>query len=312
MQTGIDFTARCMAAEASEQINKASTGFADLDTRLDTMDIAIEQAQQAIHFKGFVNYYDDLPDDAEENDAYTVLYSGTSGTEQDGTEYVWSEYDNTYGWNPWGKLTYSQAQIDNKLSTKQDTTFTSYTVPSQEETITSNTTVQDAVEQLDYRTQINKTNILSIHKAADLYFSETEPTGTIAEGSYWISTTATKVYTNSDIWTGTIEQGSWAAETLTKTEAPIRCRTDRAIPVNSSVGYSISLTGAESNVQFLIQGRNSDGQTINESGWQVSPYNYNAPLANIAQMTVLFRKGNNENLSPTDIGTLSIITGAWS
>ena len=82
MQTGIDFTARCMAAEASEQINKASTGFADLDTRLDTMDIAIEQAQQAIHFKGFVNYYDDLPDDAEENDAYTVLYSGINATKR--------------------------------------------------------------------------------------------------------------------------------------------------------------------------------------------------------------------------------------
>ena len=44
-------------------------------------------------------------------------------------------------------------------TSKQNTTFTSYTVPSAEETITSSTTVQDAIEQLDYRTQTNKTNI---------------------------------------------------------------------------------------------------------------------------------------------------------
>ena len=52
--------------------------------------------------------------------------------------------------------------IDTALSNKQDTTFTSYTTDSSETTITSSTTVQDAIEQLDYRTATNKTNISSI------------------------------------------------------------------------------------------------------------------------------------------------------
>ena len=200
MQTGIDFTARCMAAEATEQINKASTGFADLDTRLDTMDTAIEQAQQAIHFKGFVNYYNDLPANPEENDAYTVLYSGTSGTEQDGTEYVWSKHENTYEWNAWGKLTYSQAQIDNKLNhikSNQVDGMTGYTIPAATSAITTSDSLNEAVGKLEKGVDINKTNILSIHKTADLYFSETEPTGTIPTGSYWISKSSIKVYGGS-------------------------------------------------------------------------------------------------------------------
>ena len=46
------------------------------------------------------------------------------------------------------------------------------------------------VEQIN----TNKTNISSIHKAADLYFSETEPTqGDITTGSYWISTTGVQI-----------------------------------------------------------------------------------------------------------------------
>lgn len=40
-----------------------------------------------------------------------------------------------------------------------------------------------------------QTTVASYHKASgtDIYFSETEPTGTITEGSYWISTNATKI-----------------------------------------------------------------------------------------------------------------------
>ena len=107
--------------DAAEQVEAAAEGYTDLDTRLDGMDNEIDQAKQAIHFKGFVNYYADLPDDAEENDAYTVLYSGTTGTDPDGTEYVYSNYGGSLSWNPWGKQTYSQSQIDTFLSTKQDT-----------------------------------------------------------------------------------------------------------------------------------------------------------------------------------------------
>ena len=107
--------------DAAEQVEAAAEGYTDLDTRLDGMDNEIDQAKQAIHFKGFVNYYADLPNDAEENDAYTVLYSGSSGTDPDGTEYVYSDYEGSLSWNPWGKQTYSQSQIDTFLSAKQDT-----------------------------------------------------------------------------------------------------------------------------------------------------------------------------------------------
>ena len=107
--------------DAAQQVEEAAEGYDDLNDRLDDMDDSIAQAQQGIHFKGFVNYYSDLPNSPMENDAYTVLYSGTSGTDPDGTEYVWSNHGGTMEWNPWGKQTYSQSQIDTFLSAKQDT-----------------------------------------------------------------------------------------------------------------------------------------------------------------------------------------------
>ena len=39
--------------DAAEQVEAAAEGYTDLDTRLDGMDNEIDQAKQAIHFKGF-------------------------------------------------------------------------------------------------------------------------------------------------------------------------------------------------------------------------------------------------------------------
>lgn len=49
---------------------------------------------------GAVKYYSDLPASANEGDAYTVMYTGSSGTAVDGTEYAWGQLNGTAQWIP--------------------------------------------------------------------------------------------------------------------------------------------------------------------------------------------------------------------
>ena len=65
-------------------------------------DSAISGISGGIHYKGAVNYYSDLPNNAEVGDAYTVKYKGSSGTETDGQEYVWASYEGTNQWIAFG------------------------------------------------------------------------------------------------------------------------------------------------------------------------------------------------------------------
>ena len=53
------------------------------------VDAIIAAFPKGIHWLGDVDYYSDLPSNPSEGDAYTVKYTGTSGTEPDGTEYAW-------------------------------------------------------------------------------------------------------------------------------------------------------------------------------------------------------------------------------
>lgn len=62
---------------------------------------AIESIGSGIAYKGAVNYYKDLPNNAKVGDAYTVKYKGTSGDVADGSEYVWGKDGLT---NKWIKL----------------------------------------------------------------------------------------------------------------------------------------------------------------------------------------------------------------
>lgn len=68
-----------------------------------------------LHWKGAVSYYSNLPSDAELGDMWTVLYEGSSGTEQSGDEYAWGTLNGTEQWILIGKETYSKAQIDNMV-----------------------------------------------------------------------------------------------------------------------------------------------------------------------------------------------------
>ena len=74
-----------------------------------------------VHYRGSVNYYADLPNDAQEGDSYTVKYAGTSGSIADGTEYTWG-YDTDledYAWISFSKDAYSKAETDALLATEQ-------------------------------------------------------------------------------------------------------------------------------------------------------------------------------------------------
>lgn len=51
-------------------------------------DKVIEDIGRGITYKGAVNYYNNLPQDAEIGDCYSVLYEGTSGTIPSGAEYI--------------------------------------------------------------------------------------------------------------------------------------------------------------------------------------------------------------------------------
>ena len=52
-------------------------------------DTVIGNLPKGVVYRGSVNYYTDLPNNAEIGDCYTVLYTGESGSNPFGAEYVW-------------------------------------------------------------------------------------------------------------------------------------------------------------------------------------------------------------------------------
>lgn len=53
-------------------------------------DAKFSAVKSGLTYKGTVDYVGQLPGDHAEGDCYTVLYRGSSGTDEDGTEYVWT------------------------------------------------------------------------------------------------------------------------------------------------------------------------------------------------------------------------------
>ena len=91
-----------------------------IDTVLKDHSDKIDAAALGIKYKGEVNYYADLPNSAEIGDAYTVKYSGTSGTTPDGTEYVWGTASGTNQWINFSKDSYTKSEVDALLALKQN------------------------------------------------------------------------------------------------------------------------------------------------------------------------------------------------
>lgn len=100
-----DLVARGLAAHASSQAEEALA--------------AISSIPKGLSYKGQVDYYADLPSaTAEVGDCYTVRYTGSSGTNPDGSEYVWGSYGGT---NTWIKLGQENVEVtDNKVTTITD------------------------------------------------------------------------------------------------------------------------------------------------------------------------------------------------
>ena len=87
----------------SDTLDAFAEGLAGDGGVLQQMQSAIAALAGGVHLKGAVNYYTDLPATGQsEGDAYTVLYSGTSGADPLGVEYVWATYNNTAQWIPLG------------------------------------------------------------------------------------------------------------------------------------------------------------------------------------------------------------------
>lgn len=109
-----------------------------------------------VHYRGSVNYYDDLPSNPTEGDSYTVKYAGTSGSIEDGTEYTWGFDTDTqdFAWISFSKNAYSKAETDALLSGKQ-------AALSQVQLDAVNSGIDSTkVEQIE----TNKNNILSIQQ----------------------------------------------------------------------------------------------------------------------------------------------------
>ena len=85
-------------------------------------DTVAQSLMGGVRYQGEVDYYADLPSNAEVGDAYTVKYSGTSGTDLDGTEYTWGLNHQTqqYTWIDFSKDSYTKTETNNLLAGKQN------------------------------------------------------------------------------------------------------------------------------------------------------------------------------------------------
>ncbi len=61
-------------------------------------DDAVGALTSGVNWKGSVDYYDNLPEDPEVGDAYTVKYTGSSGTNVLGATYAWGDDGGTNKW----------------------------------------------------------------------------------------------------------------------------------------------------------------------------------------------------------------------
>jgi hypothetical protein len=123
-----------------------------IDTVLKDHSDKIDAAALGIKYKGEVNYYADLPNNAEIGDAYTVKYAGSSGTTPDGTEYVWGTVSGTNQWINFSKDSYTKAEVDALIALKQNALNSA-------QLAAVNSGIDSAkVAQID----TNKNNILSI------------------------------------------------------------------------------------------------------------------------------------------------------
>ena len=136
-----------------------------------------------VHYRGQVDYYDDLPNNPEEGDSYTVKYAGSSGTVADGTEYTWGvdSSTNTMTWISFSKDAYSKAETDLLLAAKQSLIdasnkldgslvgpLTGYVAAVTAAALDPTDTLLQALGKLEKAADDNKNNILLKANTADV------------------------------------------------------------------------------------------------------------------------------------------------
>lgn len=158
MQAGIDFTARCMAAEAlanggsggtsdyTHLTNKPSINNVELSGNKTSANLGLQA-----EITGNVTISSDNVDDTGATNLFvTSSEKSTWNGKQDALAFD-GIYDASTNKAATESTVYNEAA--------NATLASGYTSDSSEVSITSATNINDAVEQLDYRTQTNKTNI---------------------------------------------------------------------------------------------------------------------------------------------------------
>ena len=165
-------------------------------------DATISPLLGGVHYRGSVSYFNNLPSNPSEGDAYTVKYTGTSGTASDGAEYVWAldNDDNTYKWISFASDSYTKAEVDSALSGKQDTIDSTHKLNADNVDDTNSTNKFATAAELT-QIETNKTNISSLQTTTQgidstgddfieingkkLYFSTTTPSNP-SDGDWWL------------------------------------------------------------------------------------------------------------------------------
>lgn len=147
-------------------------------------DATIAPLLGGVHYRGSVNYFNNLPSNPFEGDAYTVKYSGTSGTSPDGTEYVWAldTEDNTYKWIGFSPDTYTKSEIDNLLSGKQNTIDSTHKISA--DNVDDSNTTNKFVTAAD-KTKLDRV-IMDSTETQDYYMQDSTPSSP-SEGDYWFT-----------------------------------------------------------------------------------------------------------------------------
>ena len=282
-----------------------------VDTVLKDHSDKIDAAALGIKFKGEVNYYSNLPNDAEIGDAYTVKYAGSSGTTPDGTEYVWGAVSGVNQWINFSKDSYSKAEVDALLALKQNAL-------SSTQLDAVNSGINSAkVEQIE----TNKNNIskqqdttaqggngYAIINGKRLYMTDSEPaTGRI--GDIWLYGNNIYQYTAiTNIANVSIEQGTFNAD---GGESPNnkRVRTTFDTNIYPKGAYTVTITGANNVLMFVYDSNKTCIQAEGSGGWNALPYSFE--LSGDRYVRFAFRKTNDGDISPSDVSNYALAFTGW-
>lgn len=175
----------------------------------------------------------------------------------------------------------------------------------QQATLDSGVTTED-VEQIE----TNKTNISKIHSPANVYFSETEPTGIIPMQSYWISSTGVHIY-GDDVYGATLEQGSF--ETFSGVEITSNNRVRTTFGNQAPMGtYTVSADGADDVVIYAYTSNSTSSWSSADSvtAWQPLPYTFTT--AQNLYLRFAFRHNDNTAIAPADVSNVKVISHSWT